>query len=62
MTSPSPDPRSLDQRLDALAREPFRARFRLRGRERATAALKGPATLRWHAYDLTARRLEPAEP
>ncbi|MEV6938502.1 DUF4186 family protein, partial [Streptomyces sp. NPDC051132] len=31
-------------------------------RERATAALKGPATLRWHAYDLTARRLEPAEP
>ncbi|MFF1283010.1 DUF4186 domain-containing protein [Streptomyces sp. NPDC058299] len=54
--------RSLDRRLDALARQPFRAGFRLRGRDRATAALKGPATLRWHAYDLVAKRLAPAEP
>ncbi|MER6031238.1 DUF4186 domain-containing protein [Streptomyces sp. NPDC001851] len=61
MTS-SPDPGPLDQRLDALARQPFRARFHLRGRDRATAQLKGPATLRWHAYDLIARRLAPAEP
>ncbi|MGW7789336.1 DUF4186 domain-containing protein [Streptomyces tricolor] len=59
---PSPDPRALDRRLDALARQPFRARFRLRGRERATAELKGPATVRRHAYDLIARRLAPAEP
>ncbi|MEU2717139.1 DUF4186 domain-containing protein [Streptomyces sp. NPDC007205] len=58
----SPDPRSLDQRLDALARQPFRAGFRLRGRDRATAQLKGPATLRRHAHDLIARRLAPAEP
>ncbi|MET9448702.1 DUF4186 domain-containing protein [Streptomyces cinerochromogenes] len=55
-------PRALDQRLDALARQPFRAKFSLRGRDRATAALKGPATLRWHAYDLIAKRLAPAQP
>ncbi|MEU2062779.1 DUF4186 domain-containing protein [Streptomyces sp. NPDC013455] len=55
-------PRALDQRLDALARQPFRARFHLRGRDRATAGLKGPATLRRHAYDLIAQRLAPAEP
>lgn len=56
------DPGSLDRRLDALARQPFRAKFHLRGRERATAELKGPATLRWHAYDLIAKRLAPAQP
>lgn len=54
---PRPLPRSLDQRLDALARHPFRAKFPLRGRERATAELSGPATMRWHAYDLIAKRL-----
>jgi Domain of unknown function (DUF4186) len=55
-------PGSLDQRLDALARQPFRAKFHLRGRDRATAELKGPATIRWHAYDLIAKRLAPARP
>src|SRR5690348_12638381 len=59
---PAPAPGSLDQRLDAIARHPFRARFRLRGRDLATAELKGPATIRWHAYDLVARRLAPAQP
>jgi hypothetical protein len=54
--------RILDQRLDALARQPFRARFHLRGRDRATAELKGPATVRRHAYELIAKRLAPAEP
>ncbi|MEU9442215.1 DUF4186 domain-containing protein [Streptomyces sp. NPDC048304] len=58
----SSDPAWLDQRLDALAREPFRARFHLRGRDRATAELKGPATIRRHAYDLIAGRLAPAAP
>ncbi|MFG3362620.1 DUF4186 domain-containing protein [Streptomyces griseofuscus] len=58
----SPDPRSLDQWLDELARQPFRARFRLRGPERVTAEEKGAATIRWHAYDLVAKRLAPAEP
>lgn len=62
--SESPDltPRSLDQRLDVISRQPFRAKFRLRGRELATAGLKGPATMRWHAYDLVAKRVAPAEP
>lgn len=59
---PSPDLRALDQRLDALARQPFRAKFHLRGRDRATAAQKGPVTLRRHAYDLIAQRLAPAQP
>jgi hypothetical protein len=59
---PDPAPRSLDQRLDAISRQPFRAKFRLRGRELATAELKGPATMRWHAYDLIAKRVAPAEP
>ncbi|WP_244203234.1 DUF4186 domain-containing protein [Streptomyces rhizosphaericus] len=66
-SEPSPDPsgpspESLDQRLAAIARHPFRAKFHLRGRERATAELSGPSTLRWHAYDLIAKRLAPAEP
>lgn len=62
--SPIPDPpaRVLDQRLDALARQPFRAKFHLRGRDRATAELGGPARMRWHAHDLIAKRLAPAEP
>ncbi|MEU0600972.1 DUF4186 family protein [Streptomyces sp. NPDC006393] len=57
-----PAARSLDQRLDAIARHPFRAKFHLRGRDRVTAELRGPATLRWHARDLVARRLAPAAP
>ncbi|MEU7423140.1 DUF4186 domain-containing protein [Streptomyces sp. NPDC048362] len=54
--------RILDQRIDALARQPFRARFHLRGRDRATAELKGPDTIRRHADDLIGKRLAPAEP
>ncbi|WP_307620815.1 DUF4186 domain-containing protein [Streptomyces sp. V3I7] len=52
----------LDQRLDTIARHPFRAKFHLRGRDRALAEERGPATIRWHAYDLIAKRLAPAEP
>jgi hypothetical protein len=55
-------PESLDQRLDTIARHPFRAKFHLRGRDRATAQLNGPATIRRHADDLIAKRLAPAEP
>ena len=55
-------PDSLDQKLDDIARHPFRAKFHLRGRERAAAQLSDPATMRRHAYDLIARRLAPAEP
>jgi hypothetical protein len=57
-----PDPLDLDAKLDAIARQPFRAKFRLRGRDRATAELRGPATIRKHAEDLIAQRLAPAEP
>lgn len=35
---------SLDDKLDAIARHPFRARFHLRGRDLATAQLRGPST------------------
>jgi hypothetical protein len=59
---PDPTTGSLDQRLDAIARHPFRAKFHLRGRDLATAELSGPAPVRWHAYDLIAKRLAPAQP
>jgi hypothetical protein len=50
LSDPMPD--SLDQKLDALARQPFRAKFHLRGRERVTAEQSAPSTLRLHARDL----------
>jgi hypothetical protein len=52
----------LDTVLDGIARHRFRARFHLRGRDRATAELRGPATMRAHAAELIADRLAPAEP
>ncbi len=52
----------LDAKLDAIGRHPFRAKFHLRGRDRATAELRGPSTMRLHARDLIARRLAPAQP
>ena len=55
-------PDSLDQKLDAIARQPFRAKFHLRGPDRVTAEERAPATLRLHARDLIAKRLAPAEP
>jgi hypothetical protein len=61
VTSPGLSPDRLDQRLDAIGRQPFRARFALRGRERAAAA-SDPARIRSHAHDLIAGRLAPAEP
>lgn len=59
---PDPVPDSLDQKPDAIARHPFRAKFRLRGRDRATAELNGPATIRRHASELITKRLAAAEP
>jgi Domain of unknown function (DUF4186) len=53
---------SLDERLDTVARQPFRARFHLRGRDRATALLRGPSAIRAHAHDLIGARLAPAQP
>jgi len=52
----------IDARLRRLAAQPFRARFRLRGRDRAIAELRGPETLRRHAQQLIAQRLAPAHP
>jgi hypothetical protein len=52
----------LDARLDRIGRHRFRAGFHLRGRDRATAELRGPATMRAHAAELIADRLAPAEP
>jgi Domain of unknown function (DUF4186) len=55
-------PDSLDGKLDALARQPFRAKFHLAGRERAAAESGDPARMRSHAHELIAKRLAPAEP
>ena len=52
----------IDERIDRIGRQPFRARFALRGRDRATAILRGPAAIRAHARDLIAQRLAPARP
>jgi hypothetical protein len=59
---PDPMTDSLDRRLDTIAQHPFRAKFRLRGRDRATAQRGGPAIIRRHAGDLITKRLAPAEP
>ena len=52
----------IDDRLDAIGRQPFRARFRLRGRERAIVQLRGMAAVRAHAAKLFAQRVAPAQP
>ncbi|MEU1005626.1 DUF4186 domain-containing protein [Streptomyces tibetensis] len=52
----------LDDRLDRIGRHPFRAKFRLRGRDRAVVDLRGITTVRKHAEDLIGQRLAPAEP
>lgn len=52
----------LDDLIDTIGRQPFRAKFHLRGRDRATAILRGPSAIRAHAHDLIAQRLAPAFP
>jgi hypothetical protein len=52
----------IDERIDTIGRHRFRARFSLRGRDRATAILRGPSAIRAHAHDLIAQRLAPAQP
>lgn len=56
------DADALDARLDAIARQRFRARFRLDGRERATVELRGMPAIRRHAGEIVARRVAPAAP
>jgi hypothetical protein len=53
---------AIDDRLDAIGRHPFRAKFHLRGRERAFVQLRGMTTVRQHAFDLIGKRLAPARP
>ena len=53
---------SIDERIDVIGRHPFRARFRLRGRERAIVQLHGMGAVRGHAADLFAKRVAPAQP
>ncbi|MEA3214247.1 MAG: hypothetical protein QOJ19_403 [Acidimicrobiia bacterium] len=57
---PSPD--ELDQLIDRLAQQPFRAKFHLAGRDWATAQTRGLSTMRTHAGELVASRVAPAEP
>jgi predicted Fe-S protein YdhL (DUF1289 family) len=52
----------IDSRIDTLGKHHFRARFRLRGRERGLASLQGPTRLREHAAEIVAERLAPANP
>jgi len=52
----------LDARLHRIGQHHFRAKFRLRGRDRAVVDLRGIATVRRHAEELIERRLAPAEP
>lgn len=53
---------SLDDRIEAIGKQPFRAKFHLRGRDRATAILRGPSAIRAHAHDLIVKGLAPAQP
>jgi hypothetical protein len=52
----------IDRLLARLARQPFRARFHLRGADLATARRHGPFVLRQHALDLITERVAPAAP
>ncbi|WP_265445684.1 DUF4186 domain-containing protein [Flexivirga meconopsidis] len=56
------DPATIDARLAAIGRQPFRARFHLCPPEREFVAQRGMAVVRDHARDLIARRLAPAWP
>ena len=55
---------SLDARLDAIGRQPFRATFHLApgSRDRSIALVRGPAAMRQHALDIIAKRLAAAQP
>jgi hypothetical protein len=62
MAAPEPDHAAIDRTLAALSRQPFRAKFHLRGRDAATVQLRGMETVRRHAGELLAQRLAPAFP
>ncbi|HSP73265.1 MAG TPA: DUF4186 domain-containing protein [Gaiellaceae bacterium] len=62
LPAPEPSRITLDGRIDLIARQPFRATFHLRGRDRGLAQLHGPVRLRSHAENLIPKRLAPALP
>jgi hypothetical protein len=53
---------ALDERIANISAQPFRAKFHLRGRDRALVELRGMEAIRAHAHDLIAKRLAPAAP
>jgi hypothetical protein len=46
------DRATIDSTLRALAKQPFRAKFHLRGRDAATVTLRGMDVVRQHAGEL----------
>jgi hypothetical protein len=52
----------MDELLERIGRQPFRAKFRLRGRDRGLAQLRGAERVRREARELLAKRLVPAHP
>ena len=52
----------MDELIERIGRQPFRARFHLRGRDRGLAQLHGSERLRRHAQEIVAKRLAPAFP
>jgi hypothetical protein len=62
VTETTPSTQAIDERLDALAKQRFRASFHLHGRERALVQLRGLRAIRSHANDLIATRVAPANP
>jgi Domain of unknown function (DUF4186) len=52
----------VDELLDRIGAQPFRARFRLRGRDRALAQLSGSVRVRAQALEIVSKRLAPALP
>ncbi|MDX6726416.1 MAG: hypothetical protein QOK49_1221 [Baekduia sp.] len=57
-----PDLAAIDRTIAALARQPFRAKFHLRGRDAATVQLRGMETVRKHAAELFGQKVAPAAP
>jgi hypothetical protein len=55
-------PGEIERKLDSLARQRFRSKFHLRGRERALVQLRGRETVRKQAAELIAKRVAPAAP
>ena len=60
--TPSERAAQIDARLDRIGQHHFRAKFHLRGRDRATAEVRGEPTIRRHAAELIGKRLAPAQP